>query len=159
MSGRPVHNVVDVSANLAAGDAARREQIDLAKLAIANERFDEAQSHMEKAKELSQAAVSRVVQVPFTDEELEQRAIDEKAALAFELETKRAATIAERDRLLAATDYTQVADAPVADAPAWLTYRAELRDLGAKIRSSADPASIEFPAEPAAPATPRRKKR
>ena len=34
----------------------------------------------------------------------------------------------ERDRLLASSDWTQVADAPV-DQAAWAAYRQELRDL------------------------------
>jgi hypothetical protein len=36
----------------------------------------------------------------------------------------------ERDRLLADSDWTQVADAPV-DREAWATYRQELRDFPA----------------------------
>jgi len=39
---------------------------------------------------------------------------------------------AERDGLLAASDWTQVADAPV-DSAAWAKYRQALRDLPAKI--------------------------
>lgn len=39
----------------------------------------------------------------------------------------------ERDRLLAASDWTQVADAPV-DSAAWAKYRQALRDLPAKIK-------------------------
>ena len=35
---------------------------------------------------------------------------------------------AERDRLLAASDWTQVADAPV-DSAAWAVYRQQLRDI------------------------------
>ena len=34
----------------------------------------------------------------------------------------------ERDRLLAASDWTQVSDAPV-DAAAWASYRQQLRDI------------------------------
>jgi len=39
-----------------------------------------------------------------------------------------ASTRQRRDKLLAATDWTQVADAPV-DAAAWATYRQALRDV------------------------------
>ena len=51
---------------------------------------------------------------------------------------------AERDQLLAASDYTQVADAP-GDKAAWATYRETLRDLPA---SQSDPDDIVFPTEP-----------
>jgi hypothetical protein len=51
------------------------------------------------------------------------------------LETEDIQTIAlwvrnERNRLLAASDWTQVADAPV-DREAWATYRQQLRDFPA----------------------------
>lgn len=49
-----------------------------------------------------------------------------------------------RDNELAATDWTQVADAPVNQA-AWATYRQALRDLPA---SNADPREIELPTKP-----------
>jgi len=51
----------------------------------------------------------------------------------------------ERDGLLAASDWTQAADAPV-DAEAWAAYRQTLRDLPAKIK---DPtAEIKWPEPP-----------
>jgi hypothetical protein len=49
-----------------------------------------------------------------------------------------------RDRELVASDWTQVADAPV-DKAAWATYRQALRDLPA---SNIDPRQIELPAQP-----------
>jgi hypothetical protein len=49
-----------------------------------------------------------------------------------------------RDTELKATDWTQVADAPV-DKEIWTTYRQALRDLPA---SNADPRQIELPAQP-----------
>jgi len=53
---------------------------------------------------------------------------------------------AERNRLLAASDWTQVADAPV-DVAAWAAYRQALRDLPATIE---DPkAEVEWPEPPA----------
>lgn len=51
---------------------------------------------------------------------------------------------AERDAKLAASDWTQVADAPV-DKAAWATYRQALRDLPA---NTADPANPVWPQEP-----------
>jgi len=52
---------------------------------------------------------------------------------------------AKRDRLLAASDWTQVSDAPV-DAAAWATYRQELRDLP---QNYILPDDVEWPEEPA----------
>ena len=50
----------------------------------------------------------------------------------------------ERDRLLAASDWTQVPDAPV-DQQAWATYRQELRDLPDK---TDDPRNPVWPTKP-----------
>jgi hypothetical protein len=51
----------------------------------------------------------------------------------------------ERNALLAASDWTQVADAPV-DNAAWAKYRQALRDLPAKIK---DPtANVKWPKAP-----------
>lgn len=51
----------------------------------------------------------------------------------------------QRDALLAASDWTQAADAPV-DAAAWAKYRQALRDLPAKIK---DPtAEVNWPEPP-----------
>jgi len=52
---------------------------------------------------------------------------------------------AQRDRLLAASDWTQVADAPV-DSAAWATYRQQLRDLP---QNYILPDDVEWPEEPA----------
>ena len=52
---------------------------------------------------------------------------------------------AERDRLLAASDWTQVADAPV-DSAAWAVYRQELRDVP---QDFATPDAVVWPAAPA----------
>ena len=45
-----------------------------------------------------------------------------------DVDAKAANVRAQRDRLLAASDWTQVLDAPV-DRTAWATYRQQLRDL------------------------------
>ena len=50
-----------------------------------------------------------------------------------------------RDRELAQSDWTQVADS-TADKAAWATYRQALRDLPAQ---NADPKKITFPTRPA----------
>jgi hypothetical protein len=62
--------------------------------------------------------------------------MDEAAAQAFRY---------NRDRLLAASDWTQVADAPV-DAAAWATYRQALRDVP---QQEGFPDNITWPEAPA----------
>lgn len=52
---------------------------------------------------------------------------------------------AERDRLLAESDWTQVADAPV-DQAAWATYRQALRDVPEQVGF---PESVVWPERPA----------
>jgi hypothetical protein len=56
-----------------------------------------------------------------------------------------AALRAERNTRLAASDWTQVADAPV-DAAAWAVYRQALRDLPA---ATSDPFNPAWPEPPA----------
>jgi hypothetical protein len=56
---------------------------------------------------------------------VESKAEDEVAA---DTASRAARMRAQRDRLLAASDWTQVADAPV-DKAAWAAYRQALRDL------------------------------
>ena len=51
---------------------------------------------------------------------------------------------AERDRLLAESDWTQVADAPV-DQAAWATYRQALRDIP---QQAGFPENVTWPEEP-----------
>lgn len=61
------------------------------------------------------------------------------------VEEKAQATRSRRDNLLAASDWTQVADAPV-DSAAWAIYRQELRDVP---EQEGFPANIMWPTEPA----------
>ena len=51
---------------------------------------------------------------------------------------------AQRNRLLTATDYTQLADAPV-DSLAWATYRQQLRDVP---EQAGFPWEVDWPQEP-----------
>jgi hypothetical protein len=51
----------------------------------------------------------------------------------------------ERDRLLAACDWTQLADAPVADRTLWVTYRSQLRQIP---ETQTDPSNIVWPVPP-----------
>ena len=55
---------------------------------------------------------------------------------------------AQRDQLLANSDWTQVADAP-GDKAAWATYRQALRDLPS---TGSDPDALTWPTSPDAPA-------
>jgi hypothetical protein len=50
----------------------------------------------------------------------------------------------KRNKLLAESDWTQVADAPV-DQAAWATYRQELRDVPAQ---AGFPNAVEWPTSP-----------
>ena len=52
---------------------------------------------------------------------------------------------AERNARLAATDWTQLPDAPVADHEAWAAYRQALRDVP---EQPGFPAQIEWPTAP-----------
>lgn len=67
---------------------------------------------------------------------------------AEELVAKAAAVEAEvraqRDRLLAKTDWTQIADAPV-DRAAWATYRQALRDVPSQ---AGFPQNVTWPTQP-----------
>lgn len=77
--------------------------------------------------------------------ELAQR----KADLAADLERAWLELRVERDRILAASDWTQTAgDAPLSDArrKAWASYRQELRELPAGTK---DPRSPAWPKPPA----------
>lgn len=59
-------------------------------------------------------------------------------------EKAAAAVRAERDRLLAASDWTQVKDAPV-DQAAWAAYRQALRDIS---QQSGFPETVTWPSKP-----------
>jgi hypothetical protein len=52
---------------------------------------------------------------------------------------------AQRDELLRASDWTQLADAPVADKTVWVTYRSKLRQVP---ETQTDPFNIVWPEAP-----------
>ena len=82
--------------------------------------------------------------VPFTpEEEAEWDAME--AEYAAGADDRAAAEIRkERDAKLTASDWTQVADAPV-DQAAWATYRQALRDIP---EQSGFPNEVNWPTEP-----------
>ena len=65
-------------------------------------------------------------------------------APTIDLEALAAEARTQRNGLLAASDWTQVADAPV-DQAAWATYRQALRDITAQVGF---PDAIDWPAVP-----------
>jgi hypothetical protein len=95
---------------------------------------------MEQVKE-SQVLYDRPVEtvVELTEEELAQHAEDQKEGEKNAIVMARA----ERNGLLAASDWTQLEDSPVKGDTAWLTYRQALRDL-----DFTDPSSIKWPELP-----------
>lgn len=74
-----------------------------------------------------------------TDDEQRQRVVDAELAAIAAADQRRS----ERNALLAASDWTQVADVPMTDdkRAAWATYRQQLRDLTFG-------ADVEWPAAP-----------
>jgi hypothetical protein len=83
-------------------------------------------------------------EVPFTEDEL----LHHQAALAAAAEQEQAAVLdgarAERNKLLAESDWTQMSDAPV-DRAAWAEYRQKLRDITTQ---PGFPADIVWPEQP-----------
>ncbi|MGL4639875.1 MAG: tail fiber assembly protein [Shewanella sp.] len=81
------------------------------------------------------------IEVPLSDEDLAQIAIDEANASETQWERVRS----DRNARLAACDWTQLPDAPV-DAAAWAVYRQALRD----ITDQSNPLEIVWPTAPQA---------
>ena len=82
--------------------------------------------------------------VYFTTEEETARDAEEAAWVDGEPARKWAGIRAERDALLAASDWRAMSDAPTMS-DAWATYREALRNLPS---TESDPADIVFPTEP-----------
>ena len=81
--------------------------------------------------------------VQYTAEEETARDAEE-AAVAADADNRAAARVrAERDRLLAETDYLALSDVTMSDA--WKTYRQNLRDIPAQ---SGFPNSVTYPTKP-----------
>lgn len=85
---------------------------------------------------ITNAQTGEVTQRPLTEEEI--------AALQPTTEQLASEARVKRNVLLSASDWTQVADAPV-DKVAWATYRQALRNL---TNQAGFPSSINWPVEP-----------
>ena len=75
---------------------------------------------------------------------------DDTAKAAWELAQEWKQIRAERNRLLAETDWTQGADSPLTDAKktAWVTYRTSLRTLPEDQKSKTKYSDITWPTQP-----------
>ena len=85
------------------------------------------------AAQVNGAWVEKWVSTSATQDEITERTTNKAAQVR-----------AERDAMLAATDYTQLADAP-GDATAWATYREALRNLPTR---SGFPWTMTWPTKP-----------
>ena len=76
------------------------------------------------------------------------RSENEKQSLISERDVYTVESLrSERDKLLAASDWTQLPDSPLSDSKKeeWATYRQQLRDLPA---NTPDPSSPNYPSPP-----------
>ena len=83
--------------------------------------------------------------IPFTAEEEAVRDAEEAAYAAGANDRKAIEVRTERNTKLAATDWTQVSDAPQAIKDSYVTYRQALRDVPLQ---SGFPWTITWPVEP-----------
>jgi len=82
--------------------------------------------------------------IPFTPEEEAEWDAMEAEWAAGESARKASQARSERERLLTASDWTQISDAPV-DKSAWATYRQALRDIP---QQAGFPITINWPVKP-----------
>ena len=88
--------------------------------------------------------------VELTAEEISQREAEEAAWNAGAFDREIADLRSRRNQLLAASDWTQVADVAltVDQDTAWRDYRKSLRDLPAGLRTAEDVKAVEWPTTP-----------
>jgi len=88
--------------------------------------------------------------VELTAEEISQREAEEAAWNAGAFDRAMADLRSRRNQLLAASDWTQVADVALTteDDTAWRDYRQALRDLPAGLRTADDVGAVEYPTAP-----------
>ena len=88
--------------------------------------------------------------VELTAEEISQREAEEAEWNAGAFDRAIADLRSRRNQLLAASDWTQVADVAltVEQDTAWRDYRKALRDLPAGLRTADDVGAVEYPTAP-----------
>ena len=88
--------------------------------------------------------------VELTAEEIAQKEADEAAWQAGAYDRAMTELRSRRNQLLAASDWTQVADVAltVEDDVAWRHYRVGLRNLPAGLRTADDVANVDWPTAP-----------
>ena len=88
--------------------------------------------------------------VELTAEEIAQKEADEAAWQAGAYDRAMTELRSRRNQLLAASDWTQVADVAltVEDDVAWRDYRVGLRNLPAGLRTADDVANVDWPTAP-----------
>ena len=88
--------------------------------------------------------------VELTDAEVEQREAEEAEWNAGAFDRAIAELRGRRNQMLAASDWTQVADVAltVEQDTAWRDYRKALRDLPAGLRTADDVGAVEYPTAP-----------
>ena len=90
------------------------------------------------------------IQIPLSAEEIAQRQAEEQAWLAGAFDRSLASLRAKRNSLLAASDYTVLADTVLTPAKKseWMTYRTSLRNLPQGLTTVEQVNSVAFPAKP-----------
>ena len=88
--------------------------------------------------------------VELTAEEISQKEADEAAWQAGAFDRAMVELRSRRNQLLAASDWTQVADVAftVEDDIKWRDYRVGLRNLPAGLRTADDVANVDWPTAP-----------
>jgi hypothetical protein len=90
------------------------------------------------------------IKVDLTAEEIAQRQQDEIAWNNGAFDRAMADLRSKRDRLLAASDWTQLPDTTLTNTQkqSWMQYRTELRNITDGLKTVADVNGVSFPVKP-----------
>ena len=90
------------------------------------------------------------IQVPLTPEEIAQRQAEETAWNNGAFDRAMADLRSKRDRLLAASDWTQLPDTTLTNTQkqSWMQYRTELRNITDGLKTVEDVNGVSFPVKP-----------
>ena len=90
------------------------------------------------------------IQVSLTPEEIAQRQQDEIAWNNGAFDRAMADLRSKRDRLLAASDWTQLPDTTLTNTQkqSWMQYRTELRNITDGLKTVEDVNGVSFPVKP-----------